>query len=72
METVQQAKNNFSALRAEGREIEYPKCKSANAKDKHKEKTLCGNPEVLFTDYAQQKEGRKKNNLMFFTHSIYI
>ncbi|KAI9535877.1 hypothetical protein NQZ68_039538 [Dissostichus eleginoides] len=61
------------ALRAERREIEYPaKCKSVNAKDKHKEKTLCGNPEVLFTDYAQQKEGRKKNNLIFFTDSIYI
>ncbi|XP_071062719.1 uncharacterized protein [Pseudochaenichthys georgianus] len=73
METVQQAKNNFSALRAEGREIVYPaKCKSVNAKDKHKEKTLCGNPEVLFTDYAQQREGRKKNNLIFFTDSIYI
>ncbi|KAJ4929632.1 hypothetical protein JOQ06_018655 [Pogonophryne albipinna] len=73
METVQQAKKNFSALRAEGREIEYPaKCLSVNAKDKHKEKTLCGNPEVLFTDYAQQKEGRKKNNLIFFTDSIYI
>ncbi|KAK1875674.1 Schlafen family member 9 [Dissostichus eleginoides] len=73
METVQQAKNNFSALRAERREIEYPaKCKSVNAKDKHKEKTLCGSPEVLFTDYAQQKEGRKKNNLIFFTDSIYI
>ncbi|KAF3855430.1 hypothetical protein F7725_023485 [Dissostichus mawsoni] len=73
METVQQAKKNFSALRAERREIEYPaKCKSVNAKDKHKEKTLCGNPEVLFTDYAQQKEGRKKNNLIFFTDSIYI
>ena len=70
METVQQAKNNFSALRAEGREIVYPaKCKSVNAKDKHKEKTLCGNPEVLFTDYAQQREGRKKNNLIFFTDS---
>ncbi|KAI4814531.1 hypothetical protein KUCAC02_003722 [Chaenocephalus aceratus] len=73
METVQQAKNNYSALRAEGREIVYPaKCKSVNAKDKHKEKTLCGNPEVLFTDYAQQREGRKKNNLIFFTDSIYI
>ncbi|KAK1906145.1 Transmembrane protein 231 [Dissostichus eleginoides] len=73
METVQQAKKNFSALRVERREIEYPaKCKSVNAKDKHKEKTLCGNPEVLFTDYAQQKEGRKKNNLIFFTDSIYI
>ncbi|KAI4830328.1 hypothetical protein KUCAC02_001967 [Chaenocephalus aceratus] len=70
METVQHAKKNFSALRAEGREIEYPaKCKSVNAKDKHKEKTLCGNPEVLFTDYAQQKEGRKKNNLTSLTPS---
>ena len=38
---------------------------------KHKEKTLCENPDILFTDYTQHKEGRKKNNLIFFPNYIY-
>ena len=55
------------------REVGYPaKCKSAAAREKHKDKILRENPEVLFNDYTQHKEGRKKNNLMFVTDSIYI
>ena len=47
-------------------------CKSAAGREKHKEKTLRVNPEILFTDYTQHKDERKKNNLIFFTDSIYI
>jgi len=70
METCQKA---FKHSTAPSREVEYPvKCKSAAAREKHKEKTLRENPEILFTDYAQHKNGRKKNNLIFFTDSVYI
>ena len=68
METSQKAAN-----RTESREVGYPaKCKSAAAWEKHKDKTRRENPEVLFTDYTQHKEGRKKNNLIFFSDSVYI
>ena len=67
METGQKAAN-----RTDSWEVGYPaKCKSAAARGQHKHKTL-ENPEVLFTDYNQHKEGRKKNNCIFFTDSIYI
>ncbi len=73
METSQQAAKHCTALRAESREVEHPaKCKSGAAREKHKEKTLRANPEVLFTDYAQQRDGMKKNNLIFFADSICI
>ncbi len=72
METGQQAAKDSAALRAESRVVEYPtKCKSGTAREKYKEETLHENQEVLFTDYAQQREG-KKNNLIFFIDSIYI
>ena len=66
METGQQAAKHSKALRTETREIEYPaKCKSGTAREKHKERTSHENPEVLSIDYTQQKEGRKKNNVIF-------
>ena len=39
---------------------------SEAAREKHKENILRENPEVLFTDCTQHKEGRRKNNLIFF------
>lgn len=52
-------------------EIVYPpNCKSINAKNRHKEKILQENPEVLYADYAQHEGHWKKCNLIFFTNCI--
>ena len=73
MEIYQLAPKCSTTLITQSREVEYPaKCKSGTAREKHKEKTLQENPEILFIDYVQQIGGRKKNNILFFTDSIYI
>ena len=73
MEIYQLAPKCSTTLTTQSREVEYPaKCKSGTAREKHKEKTLQENPEILFIDYVQQIGGRKKNNILFFTDSIYI
>ena len=72
MATAQQAAKPSTVFRVESREFEYPAdCKSKTSKDKHKDKTLRENPEVLFVDFVH-REDKKKNNLIFFTESTYI
>ena len=52
----------------ECREMENPaKCKSVQAKKKHKEKTLKENPECLYADYILLNGKNIKNNLIFYT-----
>ncbi|ROL43816.1 hypothetical protein DPX16_0710 [Anabarilius grahami] len=56
---------------AEGREVSYPeKCRSVQARKKHKEKTIRDNPEPLYDDYIQLDGKRIKNNLIFYTTLI--
>lgn len=72
MKTVQQAEKCTTGTIPKPREVVYPAtCKTGAAREKHKDKTLKENPEVLFIDYVQQRQGRKKNNLIFFTDFIY-
>lgn len=74
MKTVQQAEKCTTGTIhvPKPREVVYPAtCKTGAAREKHKDKTLKENPEVLFIDYVQQRQGRKKNNLIFFTDLIY-
>ena len=62
-----------AANRRESREVgQLLNVLSSAAKAKHKGKILQENPEVLFTDYTQHKDGRKKNNLIFFTGKIMV
>ncbi|KAK9965987.1 hypothetical protein ABG768_005042 [Culter alburnus] len=56
---------------AECREVSYPeKCRSVQARKKHKEKTLRDNPDLLYADYIQLNGKRIKNNLIFYTTLI--
>ncbi|KAL7868463.1 hypothetical protein SRHO_G00098470 [Serrasalmus rhombeus] len=53
---------------AQCREVEFPvKSKSAQAKKKHKEKTLKENPDTLYADFIHLYGKRIKNNLIFHT-----
>ncbi|KAI2644554.1 Large tegument protein deneddylase [Labeo rohita] len=55
----------------ECREVCYPeKCRSVQARKKHKEKTLRDNPDVLYADYIQLNGKRIKNNFIFHTTMI--
>lgn len=57
-----------TTLTAECKEIQYPaKCKSLQAKKKHKEKTLQENPECLYVDYTHLNGKKIKNNFIFHT-----
>lgn len=52
-------------------EVLYPeKCRSVQARKKHKEKTLRDNPDLLYADYIQLNGRRIKNNLIFYTTLI--
>ncbi len=49
----------------------YPeKCRSVQARKKHKEKVLRDNPDVLYADYIQLNGKRIKNNFIFHTALI--
>ncbi|KAI4885658.1 hypothetical protein NFI96_003646 [Prochilodus magdalenae] len=56
---------------AQCREVEFPaKCKSAQAKKKHKEKTLKDHPDTLYADFIHLHGKRIKNNLIFHTAAL--
>ncbi|XP_076828562.1 uncharacterized protein LOC143474829 [Brachyhypopomus gauderio] len=53
------------------REVAYPeKCRSAQAKKKHKQQILQENPDTLYADYIQIHGNRVKNNLIFHTAAL--
>ncbi len=58
-------------VQTECREVCYPeKCRSVQARKKHKERTLRDNPDVLYADYIQLNGKRIKNNFIFHTNMI--
>ncbi len=61
----------MATLQTECREVCYPeKCRSVQARKKHKEKVLRDNPDVLYADYIQLNGKRIKNNFIFHTALI--